>query len=174
MDAKKKISTAGLQEMRCLLSFIDNYINKKRDYLASDRCQYVAFADLALLYVPGEFVVSKDGKQAYRVINVSSTRHRVKNDDEGGLDFREDETVAQYDANPVFVYCIHVDFDGSSIGPVSTVFAFSRFSGELEISSLRTYPLHRCSNNGMREKLIERGKTFLGVCVELSICITLG
>lgn len=164
VDAKKKILVAGLQEMRCLLSFIDNCINKKRDYLASDRCQYVAFADLALLYVPGDFVVSKDGKQAYRVINVASTRHRVRNRDEGGLDFWEDETIAQYDASPIFVYCIHVDFDGISIGPVSTVFAFSRFSGKLEISSLRIYPLRRCNQHGMRERLIKRGKTFLEMC----------
>ncbi|KAK8035739.1 hypothetical protein PG991_001812 [Apiospora marii] len=164
-------SYSGLasRELRCLMSFVDNYIKKKQHYIASERCKSVAFTDLTFLYIPGDIVVTNDGKQAARVTKVASTRHRVKNRDEGGLDFWKDNTMAEFDDNPVFVFVNYVDFNGTSLGSVSKTYTFSRsyfdrkVDGREKITSLPIYPL-RCSEDlGLRDALIERGRMFLEV-----------
>ncbi|KAK8055023.1 hypothetical protein PG993_000250 [Apiospora rasikravindrae] len=162
-DAKRKRILAGLQEMHCLLSFIDNYIKKRQAYLLSDRCVSVTFADLALLFNPGDLVVAKDLKQAFRVTKVTSGRHRARTRDEGDLDFWKDETEAEFDETPIFVHTTHVDFDGVVVGPVAQMSMFLRFDGQVDVSSLSIYPLRHSKDAGLRERLIERGKTFLKV-----------
>ncbi|KAK7968885.1 hypothetical protein PG988_007958 [Apiospora saccharicola] len=155
--------------LQCFISFIDNYIKKKQHYIASDRCKSVAFTDLAFLYIPGDIVITNDGKQAARVTKVANTRHRVKNRDEGGLDFWKDDRIAEFDDNPVFVFVNYVDFNGTSMGSASKMFTLSRsyfdrkVDGREKITSLPIYPL-RCSEDiGLRDALIERGKMFLEV-----------
>ncbi|KAK8140099.1 hypothetical protein PG984_000165 [Apiospora sp. TS-2023a] len=172
IDGKDQQRTkfALLQKLRCLISFIDNYIKKKQQYLASTRCKSVTFADLPFLYVPGDIVISNNYKQAARVIKVASTRHRVKDPDfEGNMDFWKDDTVAEFDDTPIFLFVNYIDFDGSSLGPVSGVITFSRSDfdgkdgGRKEITSLEVYPLRCSEHNGLRDELIKRGKMFLDV-----------
>ncbi|KAK7941416.1 uncharacterized protein PG986_013803 [Apiospora aurea] len=140
-------SSVELQELQCLLSFIDNYIKKKQDYIASDRGKSVAFGGLAFLYIPGDLIISDDRKQAYQIIKIASTRHRVKNRDEGGLDFWKDDIMAEFDDNPILVFLNYIDFDGTN------------HKSRYDLESIL-----RCSEElGLRDILIERGKMFLEV-----------
>lgn len=162
-DTKIKHALSGLQDMRCLLSFIDNYIKKKQAYLSSDRCVSVAFSDLALLFNPGDLVIGDNLRQAYRVTRVTTEPHKAKTRDGKDLEFWKDETEAKFEEAPVFVHYIHVDFDGTMIGPVSHVSAFLRFQGKMDVRSLPIYPLRHSKDRGLREKLVSRGKMFLKV-----------
>ncbi|KAI3325235.1 hypothetical protein HD806DRAFT_533827 [Xylariaceae sp. AK1471] len=162
-ETESIIGSEGLEEMRCLLSFIRNKIKKKQEYLASSRYQTLSFADISLLFNPGDAVVAKDQKQAYRVIKVNSMRHRAKNRDETRQDFWKDESKAEFKDNPVFVHCTYVDFDGNTLGPVTRIFTISRFHGQCEVASLPIYPIRFIKEDDFRKKLIERGKSFFNV-----------
>ncbi|KAJ4303432.1 hypothetical protein N0V90_002326 [Kalmusia sp. IMI 367209] len=110
----------------------------KRNYLDSPQCRKVFFSDLWQLFRPGVEVIGSDGKQAYRVIGVTSAKHRVaphwerwskqsKRLDRKGADLR--------------ISCVYIDFDGNNIGPVANTFDFERFDGQKEVTSLKVYPL---------------------------------
>ncbi|KAK8021678.1 hypothetical protein PG990_006816 [Apiospora arundinis] len=162
-NIESKHISAGIQEMRCLLSFIDNHIKKKQAYLSSDRCMSVTFADLPLLFSPGDLVLARDSKQAYRITKVTSERHRVKSRAGGDLDFWKDETEVEFADDPIFVHYIHVDFDGIMVGPVSHISAFVRFQGKMSLDSLSIHPLRHSRDDELRERLISRGRLFLEV-----------
>lgn len=147
--------------MECLLSFIDNHIKKRQEYLLSPLCKTVAFSDLLLLFNPGDTVIGTDRKQAYRVIGVTQARHRIKKPDDKDSKFWKDPSKAEYVDNPVIVHCVHVDFDGISIGPVQTTFSISRFDGQKDVMSLQVFPLRFAGGGDLRASLIERAKKFL-------------
>ncbi|KAI0856903.1 P-loop containing nucleoside triphosphate hydrolase protein [Xylaria cubensis] len=79
------------------------------------------------------------------------------------LDFLKDEREVEFEDNPVFVHCIHLDFDGKIMGPISHLFTIQKYDGEREITSLPVFPLQHAKEVGLREKLIERGKMFFKV-----------
>ncbi|KAI1174618.1 P-loop containing nucleoside triphosphate hydrolase protein [Nemania sp. FL0916] len=150
--------------MKCLLAFIDNEMKKKREYLMSSCCQFVPFADISMLFRPGGTVISKDCKQVYRVIKVSCTRHRAKDrKKEKNTKFWKDESQVEFEDNPVFVHCFNLDFDGKMMGPVSRLFTIPRYEGEKNITSLPVYPLQHSKEDGLRERLVRRGKMFVEV-----------
>ncbi|KAI1194337.1 hypothetical protein F5X97DRAFT_311338 [Nemania serpens] len=155
---------AGLEQMRCLISFIDNEIKKKQAYIKSNHCRSIAFADVSMLFSPGGPVISEDHKQAYRVIKVSCTRHRAKDRrKEARLDFWKDESAVELDDSPVFIHCIYLDFDGKVMGPVSRLFMISKYDGEREVTSLPIFPLGYAKEVGLRDKLVKRGEIFFKV-----------
>ncbi|KAI8624701.1 hypothetical protein F5Y19DRAFT_452880 [Xylariaceae sp. FL1651] len=155
---------AVLDQMKCLISFIEEELKKKQEYLASNHCQSVPFADVPMLFSPGRVVLSRDHKQAYRVIQVNCTRHRAKDwKEKGNLDFLKDESEVELEDNPVFVHCISLDFDGKLIGPVSRVFMISKYEDEKELTSLPIFPLQHVKEDGLRERLVKRGKAFFKV-----------
>ncbi|KAI0149437.1 hypothetical protein BJ166DRAFT_63490 [Pestalotiopsis sp. NC0098] len=160
-EAERIVDSVALQEMLCLFSFIDNHIKKRSQYLTESLCKAVSFSDLPLLFNPGDTVIEPDEKQAYRVVGVTATRHRVKKPNEDEADFWKDFSQAEYADNPVLIHCVHVDFDGLSLGPVQTTFRISRFEGQKDVLSLPVYPFRYARDGDLRGKLIERGRTFL-------------
>ncbi|KAI4593320.1 hypothetical protein KJ359_009851 [Pestalotiopsis sp. 9143b] len=160
-EANRSLDSAALEEMECLLSFIDNHIKKRQSYLASPFCKTVAFSDLPLLFNPGDTVIGTDRKQAFRVIGVTNARHRIKKPDENGSTFWKDSSKAEYADNPVCVHCVHVDYDGVFIGPVHSTFRISRYDGVKDVSSLQVYPLRFAEDGNLRTNLVQRGKTFI-------------
>ncbi|KAL3488082.1 hypothetical protein BJX62DRAFT_253566 [Aspergillus germanicus] len=174
-------SPEALQHLECLLRFIDNDIVARRSHLGDHQCRKVFFSDLWHLFRPGMEVISSNGKQVYRVVHVRSARHRVVPAWERYHDSAKNKEAKA----PFSLTCVYIDFDGKSLGPVSTTFDFKRFDGQRDIISLDVYPfkfhpvrqaefdeedwprieplspLERTSF--LRQRLIERGKLFLKV-----------
>ncbi|KAL6876223.1 hypothetical protein HDV57DRAFT_519109 [Trichoderma longibrachiatum] len=169
-------SPTALLHLRCLLDFVDSDISKRLEYLQGPQCRKIVFSDLWLLFRPGMEVIGRDGKQAYRVISVTSANHRVAS------------AWERWYSNPTRkssafnITCIYIDFDGKNIGPVTKVFDFKRFEGEKEVTLLEVYPLrlHPVKQSDFddstwaeirdlppdqqyRQKLIRRGTMFLEV-----------
>ncbi|KAH0497735.1 hypothetical protein TgHK011_005021 [Trichoderma gracile] len=169
-------SPTALLHLRCLLDFVDSDISKRLEYLQGPQCRKIVFSDLWYLFRPGMEVIGRDGKQAYRVISVSSANHRVAS------------AWERWYSNPTRkssafnITCIYIDFDGKNIGPVTKVFDFKRFEGEKEVTLLEVYPLrlHPVKQSDFddsmwdevkalppdqqyRQKLIRRGAMFLQV-----------
>lgn len=180
-DEEGTQSEGAMEHLRTLLHFIDSEIVPRRSYLESSSCKKVHFSDLWYLFRPGIEVIGNDGKQVYRVVKVSSARHRVVPTWEmywaGGKE--KDKKKAQ---PPFSIKCVFVDFDGKSLGPVTIDFDFPRFIGAREVTTFQVYPLrfhpHRRSDfshsewravsslpedQRLRAKLVLRGKKFLEV-----------
>ncbi|KAL7952745.1 hypothetical protein V8C34DRAFT_318782 [Trichoderma compactum] len=122
---KELESPTAMAHLKCVLEFFDAHIAARIAFLQSFEC-----------------LIGLDGKQAYRVIQVTSSRHRpisnrrfyynyaykIKDDDES-------------EPSEFTLHCSYIDFDGKYIGPVLRTFEIKRFDGERDITSLEVYPL---------------------------------
>ncbi|KAM0552669.1 hypothetical protein ACHAPJ_007766 [Fusarium lateritium] len=151
----------ALDELKCLVEFIDMDLEEKLAYLASPDCQRVLFSDIWHLFKPGDFVVSRDEKQAYRVIRVKYSTHGMKTPSLKSL--WASEAKAKLEKSPITVQCVHLDFDGERIGPVSHKIDFHRFDGEKSIRSLDIIPLHMSETRCLKGRLAKRGSLFLEI-----------
>lgn len=147
--------------MGCLLTFIDDYIKPKQEFLKTALYDSVTFADIWYLFQPGDTVIGRDRGQSYRIIEVRSTKHRVRKPNKEMPNFWREDSVAEFEDNPVFIHCVYVDFDGSWMGPVNRVFCISRFPNSKPVSELPVYPVRFATEAGLEERLVERGKLFV-------------
>jgi hypothetical protein len=153
----------AFDDVTCLVEFIDSELEGRITYLASKDCQRVAFSDIWLLFKPGELVLGKNGKQAYRVINSEYPTHCMKVP--SPREYWMYGAKARLEDTPIQVQCVHIDFDGEKIGPVVQTFSFRRFEGEKPVRSLDIIPLRLLKDTKKLQKtLIERGSTFLEAC----------
>lgn len=155
---KPNTESTGLQDVRCLLEFIDNDVKQKKQFVQSTRCQSVSFGDIWFLFNPGELVIAQDNSQAYKIVKITVMRHKIQPPMKGDLSYWRDDTKGRFEDNPVRVHCVHIDFDGTWIGPVSQTFSISRFEGEKHVVSLPVYPLRFSRKPEVHATLVERGK----------------
>ncbi|PYI32149.1 P-loop containing nucleoside triphosphate hydrolase protein, partial [Aspergillus indologenus CBS 114.80] len=157
-------SETALEQLQVLINFLDLDVKAKMDYVRSEQCHRVSFADVWYLFRPGDEVVDQVGKQAYRIIGVTSSPHKVMSP------YRNWETSSK-DEPTVMLQCVHIDFDGKYLGPVLQTFRIARFDGEKAITSLRVFPIRLAGTRAgdltsivdVRQKLIARGKMFIDV-----------
>lgn len=167
-------SLTAYQHLRCLTDFMDGDIKEKLAYLASDRCQTVSFPDIWYLFKPGDEVIEQNRRQAYRIISITSSGHRVF----PPWRTRWDMEAKASEETPVILNCVYVDFDGKQLGPMTRKVRITRFDGEKEVTSLEVFPLRFAEEKKspdeqkgadepkkptLREKLIARGRMFLDV-----------
>ncbi|GAP85103.2 hypothetical protein SAMD00023353_2200320 [Rosellinia necatrix] len=183
MDSEKEDeldpeSPVAFEHLRCLVDFMDKDIQKRKFHLKSGKCKKVFFSDLWHLFHPGDLVIGSDGKQAYRVMTMNSVGHRVIDPMrkyyrlyswKGEKEEKEEEEEAS-----ITIRCIHIDFDGKHLGPVSKVFRIPKFEREIAVTSLNVYPLHfhpfakekafndtNVIGSEFKKYLIRRGRWFL-------------
>lgn len=167
-------SEKALEHLKCLIEFMDTNISGKIAYVRSDDCRTVFFSDLWHFFRPGMEVVRPDGKQAYRVVHVTSAPHRVV---PAWQSWYSGPNQGKKRVKAAFsITCVYVDFDGKQLGPVTRTFDIKRFEGQRDVTSLEVYPLryHRLSRadtseaewkelqqypveQRFRQKLIRRG-----------------
>jgi hypothetical protein len=150
-------SEYALQQLQCLIDFMDTELDVKLKYLRSANCRKVTFSDVWLLFKPGDFVLGQNERQAYQVIIVTSTGHRTTSPYQNYLGTTNKTTEVE----EIAILCVHVDFDGKALGPVAKVFTIRRFEGERNTTSLEIYPFTFARDQNLQQKLIERGKLFL-------------
>ncbi|KAI9737349.1 MAG: hypothetical protein M1834_009503 [Cirrosporium novae-zelandiae] len=178
-----------MQDIRCLLEFIDEYLKPIENKYRDNKNRKVRFADLWYLFKPGEVVYvplgnngqDKDPKSRNTaagnstepsVSDIHNERYqevwRVLHTANGRLvlntnDDDDPESLKKRERiNPFFVKCYHLDFDGREFGPVAHTFPLQPFEGEKDITSLEVYPLRYSENiSKIKTNLIENGKEFL-------------
>ncbi|KAF3768063.1 P-loop containing nucleoside triphosphate hydrolase protein, partial [Cryphonectria parasitica EP155] len=173
----------ALEHIQCLIDFIDKYITPKRTYLQGTSYETVYFSDLWHLFQIGDIVLDADGKQAYQVVRVKSSKHRGAN---RWTPFQNGNSASKQES--ISIQCVYVSFDGKLLGPVSEWFTIRKYDGERNITALPIYPLrfrvhNSLSSQGFKPKdddaasedtlasgvaeleqsLIKRGKLFVDV-----------
>ncbi|KAE9374968.1 hypothetical protein N431DRAFT_438325 [Stipitochalara longipes BDJ] len=160
-------SFESFRYLKCLIEFIDMTIQAKAQYLSSSHCHRVAFADIWYLFKPGDEVIGQDRRQAYRVLSITSSGHKFI----PPWKTWQSRRAPSLSESSVTLHCVHVDFDGQKLGPVSTKINIFRFDGEKDVTSLPVFPLRfaKDPNAGeipkqtFRERLIARGEMFVDV-----------
>jgi hypothetical protein len=155
IDKDQCINGPGpLNDMKCLINFIDRHLEAKALYMLGSNHLRVLFSDIWQLFEPGESVITHDKKQAYRVVGIKSPSPTLKTPAWRGV---------RADVDSSFVIdCVYIDFDGQRLGPVSQKFVIPRFHGEREITSLDIFPI-RFAKDGDAKSLIKRGRDFVHV-----------
>lgn len=154
----------AFQHLACLVEFLDK-IRTRRQYLLSGDCNKVTFADVWHLFKPGDEVLDKEQRQAYRILSVNSSGHRTLPPwrDLDAEDPEDDEPV-------VLLHCVHITFDGVVLGSIKTIFEIAIFEGEEDMTWLPVLPLRlakdpesEASGDGatFRQELIDRGRMFV-------------
>ncbi|KAF3801946.1 hypothetical protein GCG54_00015168 [Colletotrichum gloeosporioides] len=131
----------AFEEIDFFRQVLKSKVLRRRECLQQDTCQKVFFSDLWHLFRPGMEIIHSGTNQAFRVLHVTSARHRMLSNLQrwAGHPYRTAEDKEQ---RPDFrVTCIHIDFDGSKIGPVIQKFDFDAFQGERDVRSLPVFPL---------------------------------
>ncbi|KAH7310890.1 hypothetical protein B0I35DRAFT_482168 [Stachybotrys elegans] len=149
----------AFEHLNCLLEFFDKHIVAKQKYLTEPSCK-VHFADLWHLFKPGTHVIESGNKhlQCYRVIHVRTPRHKAKE----AYNWSNFRGKGQTETR-LMMYCVSVDFDGKSLGPVAKTVSISPYEGSKDVATLPVYPLKLSKDSGLRDALINRGKKFLQV-----------
>lgn len=157
-------SDTAFQHLTCLVEFLDT-IRARRQHLLSGSCSKVTFADVWHLFKPGDEVLDKEQRQAYRLLSVNSSGHRT-------LPPWRDLDAEQLDADEPFIvlYGVHITFDGTMLGSVGRHFEIDSFEGEEDVTSLPVLPLRLIKDQdseaptdgaAFRQDLIDRGRMFV-------------
>ncbi|KAL7935954.1 hypothetical protein V8C35DRAFT_296461 [Trichoderma chlorosporum] len=168
-------SSTAYEHMSCLIDFMDYTIQARIDYLSINQPRTISFNHLWYLFKPGDDVVAQGRRQAYRVISITSTGHKVT---PPWRTWRRDESEPN---SHITLFCVYIDFDGKQLGPVSKSFVISKFDGEKAITALEVYPIRfaeapvpsyqqnregapkESSEGSFQKELIDRGKMFIDV-----------
>lgn len=142
------------KHLGCLRQFMDEYIGRKVAYLNSFSCSKIFFSDVWYLFQPGTTVISAEGKQAYRVINVKSKRHRGSDRWAAFWDRRNNKKPEYRDSSSgssdgfaddghpdITIKCVFIHFDGKKFGPVLRTFTMNKWDGEKEVTYMDVYPI---------------------------------
>ena len=132
-------SETALLHLPGLLEFLDKHIVQKQSFLNSASCEKVSFSDIWHLFKPGDFVISADGKQVYRVVRVYFPRH--KGTDPWAAYVGSRGKHERPHVEDISIYCVYIHFNGTQLGPVMENFKIKKFDGEKSVTSLDIYPL---------------------------------
>ncbi|KAL9118676.1 MAG: hypothetical protein Q9187_004778 [Circinaria calcarea] len=179
-------SVEALEDLRCLVQFIDLELRPVVDSYKGASRQKVRFWELWYLFMPGKEVFAPLGSQdlgprdpevnalvdneqpmpkksleryqtVWRVVNTTGGRANLSPDVKG------DDVISprKVQANPFFLLCYYVDFNGERFQPVTYIFSIKPFEGEKDITSLEIYPLLYAENaTEIRDQLRDRGERF--------------
>lgn len=178
-------SVEALRKVRCLMKFIEIYLEPYWNFLDSAKCQKIQFVDLGHIFKCGIQVFAplgaeddaedlnspkKQQKKDSKYSPLSNSRERYQTVWKvyrtfGGtlyLDPQEPElksTIAK--PMPFRLICYYLDFDGEKLGPVRHDFKINFFQGEKDTSSLPIYPMKFARNAAkIEDQMRRRGQMF--------------
>ncbi|KLU87170.1 hypothetical protein MAPG_06173 [Magnaporthiopsis poae ATCC 64411] len=170
-------SSTAYEHLNCLVTFMNERLRAKTEYLSGDSCQTVSFSDIWYLFKPGDEVIDQGRRQVYRVIAISSAPHKVFSPYQRSWD----KGARAKEETPVFLSCVYIDFDGTELGPMVRRVRIAKFEGEKAVTALEVYPLRfaeekkaaleargrstakKADEPTLRDRIINRGRMFLDV-----------
>ncbi|KAI9699206.1 MAG: hypothetical protein M1820_007285 [Bogoriella megaspora] len=151
-------SNEATNDFRCLVSFIDGYINPLQEYLKDP--QYIRFDELWYLFTPGTLLFVKEKtipQKIWKVVQTAGGRKYLSRPSDSTLKTWEDEY------SPFMISCYYVDFDGAKFLRVFRTFEIQKYHNIQSVSALPIVPLVVAEHDQLItcEELRERGEQFL-------------
>lgn len=165
-DLRSLDGKPALRRLRLLAKFMNENLNGPLAKLKEGRRhQQVFFADLYHFFNPGDEVYKFHGSgadeqvQAYRVLQVTGGR---RFNSLGGSRDEADTTGMLVKGSPLEITCIHIDFDGRELGPITTNFSIREYSGERSTVYLPVHPAAFTKDpEDLKRNLELRGQRFV-------------
>lgn len=172
-------SVEALQDLRCLIEFIDSELRPVADSYRGTTRQKILFSDMWHLFKPGDLLYSPLGnKQASDNLYLDGKAYPLKPNDRfqevmrigstaGGRPHLEPSpgnytgTGHKSKINAFLISAYWVDFNGTRFASRAFVFYIIPFLGERDITSLQCYPLsYSPKGDELKSKLKARGEAF--------------
>ncbi|KAF4631666.1 hypothetical protein G7Y89_g6463 [Cudoniella acicularis] len=158
-------------ELRCLVSFIDDYlvdIWTLGRHLQNREIDAISFDQLWHLFSPGDLVISQNPfLDAFIVLHVTGGRRVLSADNirtaspppSRFLMDTPQQLASRNRFTPFIVDCVCWDCDGKALGPVFKYFIIPPYEGEQAIQKLPIYPVE-FGEAETSEKLMQRGRLY--------------
>lgn len=151
--------TGFINDLRCLLKFIDEYINPVQSELLT-RPRNVRFSELWYLFKPGSLAFVKDKnipQKVWKIIQRTGGRKYMSRPEHIQRGSFENKF------SPFMLDCYYLDYDGTRFVPVFHRFTINKFDDIQGVTFLPVYPFEVAVNAGLvtREALIKRGQHFV-------------
>lgn len=164
-------SPSALDHLTLLVQFLDEYVKPIVNPIRERKCQKIAFWDLWHLFHTGDEATMKRKKEwkgwgrwqplGFRVLHAAGGRYYLSPKRSGYRDVGQHSFV-QDRVSPFRVHTYYIDFDGSTMVPISLHFAIDHYDGERDITDLDIFPYEYATESGQTKALlIERGKKFV-------------
>ncbi|KAL9622668.1 MAG: hypothetical protein Q9160_002978 [Pyrenula sp. 1 TL-2023] len=164
-------SPQALDHLTLLVQFLDEYVKPIVNPIRERKCQKIAFWDLWHLFQTGDEATMKRKKEwkgwgrwqplGLRVLNAAGGRYYLSPKRSGARDIGQHSFV-QDRVSQFNVHTYYVDFDGSTMVPISLQFSIDHYDGERDISELEIFPYEYANEPGQSKALlVDRGRKFI-------------
>ena len=160
-------SEEAMNDLRCLVRFMDEYIKPVRDQVQQPGQRTVRFSELWHLFQPGQLIYVRDRdvpQKVWRVLQTTGGRRYLRppypDEMPTGMPPRKSRNNGYSD---FLVDCYSLDYDGSRFAPTFNSFPIPKFDDTLPIDSLPVFPVSIAQKEQILDKvaLMARGQQFV-------------
>ena len=160
-------SEEAMNDLRCLVRFMDEFIKPMREQIRQPGQRFVRFSELWHLFQPGQLIYVRDRdvpQKVWRVLQTTGGRRylRPPYPDEmlNGMPPRKSRNNGYSD---FLLDCYSLDHDGSRFAPTFNSFPIPKFDDAMLIDSLPVYPVSIAQRENVldKEALTTRGQQFV-------------
>ena len=160
-------SEEAMNDLRCLVRFMDDYIKPVRDQVQQLGQRTVRFSELWHLFQPGQLIYVRDRdvpQKVWRVLQTTGGRRYLRppypDEMPTGMPPRKSRNNGYSD---FLIDCYSLEYDGSRFAPTFYSFPIPKFDDTLLIDSLPVFPVAIAQREHIfdKEALMERGQQFV-------------
>ena len=160
-------SEEALNDLRCLIRFMDEYVKPLRDQIQQPGQRTVRFSELWHLFHPGQLIYVRDRdvpQKVWRVLQTTGGRRYLRppypDEMAHGLPPRKSRNQGY---SGFVLDCYSLDHDGSRFAPTFNSFVIHKYDDARLIDSLPVFPISIAQREHLidREALMRRGQKFV-------------
>lgn len=160
-------SQEAMNDLRCLIRFMDEYIKPVRDQLQQPSQRTIRFSELWHLFQPGQLIYVRDrdvSQKVWRVLHTSGGRRYLR---PPYPDEMSNSLPLRQSRNNGYSYfaldCYSLNHDGSRFVPAFRTFPVHKYDDARLIDSLPVFPIAFAERERLldREAFMRRGQKFV-------------
>lgn len=160
-------SEEAMNDLRCVVRFMDEFIKPVRDQVQGPRQRSVRYSELWHLFKPGQLIYVRDRdipQKVWRVVQVTGGRRYLRppypEELKNGMPPRKSRNNGYSD---LVLDCYFLDYDGSRFAPSYNSFTISKYDDARLIDTLPVYPVTIAEEERTidRAALMKRGQQYV-------------
>lgn len=152
-------SEEALNDLNCLIGFMDEFLVPLRDQVQKCRRSEVRFSELWYVFKPGQLIYMKDKEipqKVWRVLQVTGGRKFLKPPPE---DRARERKAAEF--SDFVLDCYYLEYDGSIWGLIYKQFHIEKYEDSRAIDSLPLYPFTAGKPGCDEAALMNQGQEYI-------------